>query len=191
MVTLLMTGEVRRALLECPRNVATLVRFLSARLFRLMSDHTFPSLPPTTVTSLASSIIKAGTGSNEKNTTKELLNCLRVLQRVLPVVFESESSNFEDDLLWTRPQELLANETTVEQTQDQFIIEDEEDSDDNITLEERPHIDNSSSRAEKPATLPSLAERLLNSAVDLMFCCGFTLPTKLQVDYHKINYIIW
>ena len=31
----------------------------------------------------------------------------------------------------------------------------------------------------------------MNSAIDLLFCCGFTLPTKIQVDHHKINYVIW
>ena len=40
-------------------------------------------------------------------------------------------------------------------------------------------------------THPALAERLFSCLIDLLFCCGFTLPAKIQVDHYKINYIIW
>lgn len=39
--------------------------------------------------------------------------------------------------------------------------------------------------------MPSLGERLFSCIVDLLFCCGFTLPNKIQVDHYKINYVIW
>ncbi len=40
-------------------------------------------------------------------------------------------------------------------------------------------------------TLPSISDRLFSCLVDLLFCCGFTLSAKIQVDHHKINYVIW
>lgn len=85
--------------LEVPENVATLMRVIATNL---VSDHTFPSAPPKYVASLASSLIKDS--GAERNASKEVLNCLRVLQRVLPVVFEleSEPSVFEREVLWKR-----------------------------------------------------------------------------------------
>jgi hypothetical protein len=67
------------------------------------------------VTSFASSFIKGGAA--ERNTTKEVLNCLRVLQRVLPVIFEleSESSVFEREVLWKR--DVVEGQVHREQTE--------------------------------------------------------------------------
>ena len=166
---------------------------MTSRLFNLVSDHTFPSAPIKYVTSFASSLIKGG--ATERNTTKEVLNCLRVLQRVLPVIFEleSEPSIFEREVLWKRDViEGQVHREQMEQTP-QFVIEDEDDNNDNdeessaSAAEPSPHAP-----PQKPiSTLPSIAERLLSCLVDLLFCCGFTLPPKLQVDHYKINYVIW
>ena len=89
----------------------------------------------------------------------------------------------------------------VEETsaQTQFVIEDEdeddeegEEEDDNPRVPKTPQQTGSQLAQEKPKeTLPSVAERLFSCLIDLMFCCGFTLPTKIQVDHYKINYVIW
>ncbi|KAI8998843.1 high-temperature-induced dauer-formation protein-domain-containing protein [Trametes punicea] len=207
--TLITHNDVRRALYEAPENVATLIRVITSRLFNLVSDHTFPTPPSSSVSSLASSLIRTGTGAGaERNTTKEVLNCIRVLQRVLPVVFEieSEPSRFEQEVLWkrveVRPQDAAHAQgavSAVEQAsaQPQFVIEDEDESDGEETgrAPKSPTRQRTSPRAPEPEkpkeTMPSIAERLFSCLVDLMFCCGFTLPTKIQVDHYKINYVIW
>jgi hypothetical protein len=144
---------------------------------------------------LASSFIKAGSGSIERNATKEVLNCLRVLERVLPVIFdvEGESNTFELELFWKR-EEVVDEEdrgrSMEERDASQFVIEDEGDSD----HEERsppPTPASGFKQQKEKKQLPSLGERLYNCIFDLLFCCGFSLPTKLQVDHHKINYVIW
>lgn len=179
--------QVRRALVEAPENIVTLIRVITSRLFNLVSDHTFPSAPTKYVTSFASSLMKGG--ATERNTTKEVLNCLRVLQRVLPVIFEleSEPSVFEREVLWKR--DVVEGQEHHEQTEQtpQFVIEDEDDDNDGASAASpSPQV------TSKPtSTLPSIAERLLSCLVDLLFCCGFTLPAKLQVDHYKINYVIW
>jgi hypothetical protein len=171
--------------------VATLLKFITSRLFTLISDHTFPSPPSASVTALASSFIKSGTGSSEQNTTKEVLNCLRVLQRVLPVVFEvdGESNNFEMEVFWKK-EEIEDYVVATEDTAPQFVIEDDEEE-----TETGDQKDGSSrgpsSQPKQKKKLPSLAERLFSCLIDLLFCCGFTLPTKIQVDHYKINYVIW
>lgn len=185
---------VRRALVEAPENVATLIRVITSRLFKLISDHTFPSSQPASVTSFATSFIKTGsTGFAERNSTKEVLNCLRVLQRVLPVVFEidSESSILEQEIFWK--QEPAQGQDVQEEREQvpQFVIEDD---DDEAGETAQPAPSSSQASAQKSAQVklaPSLAERLFSCLIDLMFCCGFTLPAKLQVDHYKINYIIW
>jgi len=176
---------VRRGLLEAPENVATLIRVTTSRLFNLVSDHTFPSTINASVVAYASSFM----GSTERNTTKEVLNCIRILQRVLPVVFEAdgESSMFELEVLWKTEEVQEENgRGGAAGEEPQFVIEDE-DASDNET--ERPPKPIGSPKQTKK--LPSLGERLFSCIIDLLFCCGFTLPTKIQVDHHKINYVIW
>ncbi|KAI0747903.1 high-temperature-induced dauer-formation protein-domain-containing protein [Daedaleopsis nitida] len=214
--TLISHNDVRRALYEAPENVATLIRVITSRLFNLVSDHTFPAPPSSPVTSLASSLYRTSTGAAaERNATKEVLNCIRVLQRVLPAVFEieSEPSRLEQEVLWKRaeardagaggPSGRGSGTGVVEEAgaQPQFVIEDEDESDEEAGSP-RGHAHKPppppqqagerSEGAERPKELlPSIAERLFSCLVDLMFCCGFTLPAKIQVDHYKINYVIW
>ncbi|KAF4615248.1 hypothetical protein D9613_002761 [Agrocybe pediades] len=184
--TLITSNHIRRALTDAPENVATLIQVVCARLFNSISDHTFPSSTSGTVAAYATSLIKSAGVAQEKNTTKEVLNCLRVLQRVLPVVFEmeGESNKFELEVLWKR-EEVADNQEG--ETEAQFVIDDEEGSDHEGTSEGAPRTP----KAPQKKLLPSLGERLFNAITDLMFCCGFTLPKSIQVDHHKINYIIW
>jgi hypothetical protein len=162
----------------------TLIQVVSSRLFKSISDHTFPSAPNSSVAAYASSFIKSATVSQEQNATKEVLNCIRVLQRVLPVVFEveSESNTFELDVIWKREE---VKDEAEGPDSPQFVIEDEEESDRDTNAPSTP------ATKEKTKLLPSLGERLFSALTDLMFCCGFTLPKSIQLDHHKINYVIW
>lgn len=182
--------SVRRALLEAPENITTLIRVITSKLFNLISDHTFPTPASSPVSSYASSFIKSSTRFAGENTTKEVLNCLRVLQRVLPVVFEvdGETGVFELDVFWKEEQasEDLINRNPAETSL--FVIEDEEGNEDDPEASNLPK--HATSTENKQRLLP-LGERLFNCLIDLLFCCGFTLPTKIQVDHYKINYFIW
>ncbi|KZV94087.1 hypothetical protein EXIGLDRAFT_528487, partial [Exidia glandulosa HHB12029] len=175
--SLIRIDDVRRALSTAPENVATLIRAVSARLFQLLLDHSFPS-PPSVIGFASSLMSPMSPGGAQDSKTKEVLNCLRVLARVLPVVFEMEVLEFEHELLWTKEVVDVSRNQPSDGTQ--FVIEDEDDED---------HAP--ASAAPITETKPALAEKLISTAIDLMFCCGFTIPTKLQVDHHKINHIIW
>ncbi|KAF7304736.1 hypothetical protein MKEN_01187700 [Mycena kentingensis (nom. inval.)] len=185
--SLITPHDIRRALVEAPENVATLVRVITSRLSALISDHTFPTPPNASVAAFASSFIQAGT--SERNTTSQVLNCLRVLQRVLPVVFEADgnASPFELEFFWTK-EEVADNTVDVASETPQFIIEDEDDSEGETSSTPAAAP---TSGTDKRKQLPSLGERLFGSLVDLMFCCGFTLPVNLKAGRHKINYVIW
>lgn len=177
---------------DAPENVATLIRVLTSRLFNLVSDHTFPSPSGVSVASYATSLIKSVT--TERNTTKEVLNAIRVLQRVLPVVFEveGESNAFELEVLWKKVEADNEHQPAAEEMA-QFVIEDEEDEDGGENRDETKASTQAQGSAPKPEKilLPSLGEKLFSCINDLLFCCGFTLPTKIQVDHYKINYVIW
>jgi len=181
---------VRRAMLDAPENVATLIRVLTSRLFNLVSDHTFPSATGVSVASYATSLIKSAT--TERNTTKEVLNAIRVLQRVLPVIFEveGESNAFELEVLWKKVEADDEGRPAAEETP-QFVIEDDDDGSESGDATRSTSQGSESTPKPENVLLPSLGEKLFNCINDLLFCCGFTLPTKIQVDHYKINYVIW
>ena len=174
--------------------MATLVRVISRRLKNLLLDHTFPS-PPTSVLSLPklTSWTSANGGLGERNTTKEALNCLRVLGRILPVIFEMQDDKFEEELFWKRQAPPTStpdvNDGATEREEPQFVIE-EEDDDDAPNTDSAPNKEGATGDA-KPNLLPSLAEELFSYTIDLLFCCGFTIPASVQAGHHKINYLIW
>ena len=99
------------------------------------------------------------------------------------MVFEAQgdSDTFESELLWKRE---AATEDGEPITESQFVIEDDESDQEGDTV--KPPTAKAKTR-----WLPSLGEKLLTSITDLLFCCGFTLPKTIQVDHHKINYVIW
>jgi hypothetical protein len=109
------------------------------------------------------------------------------------VIFEidGETTRFELEVLWKRDQidEDETPDNQVREEESQFVIEDDDDDDDepSETIKSPP----APTKPKEKKTLPSLADRLFSCLTDLLFCCGFTLPTKIQVDHHKINYVIW
>jgi hypothetical protein len=167
-----------------------LIRVLTSRLFNLLSDHTFPTASGASVASYATSLIKAAT--TERNTTKEVLNTIRVLQRVLPVIFEvqGESNAFELEVLWKKVEVNDEDEPTATESP-QFVIEDEDYGSENGEGTNSLSQPSESKPKLKKILLPSLGEKLFSCINDLLFCCGFTLPPKIQVDHYKINYVIW
>ncbi|KAG5652956.1 hypothetical protein H0H81_002964 [Sphagnurus paluster] len=191
--SLITPHHIRRALLDAPENVATLIRVVSARLFSLLSDHTFPTSSNASVAAFASAFIKPA-ASTDRNATKEVLNCIRILQRVLPVVFEvdGESNAFELEVLWKKQEVEVDDGSNINADNmgtPQFVIEDDDDSEGE--REDSAPVEQKKPNEQQKQKLPSLGERLFSAIMDLLFCCGFTLPTLIQVDHHKINYVIW
>ena len=75
---------VRQAISVQPLNVANLIYVLSHHLFTLLPSSLFPTSP-------------SSTQAPGQDPTKEALNCLRVLGRVLVVVYEGEAGDMEKD----------------------------------------------------------------------------------------------
>jgi hypothetical protein len=114
-----------------------------------------------------------------------------VLQRVLPVVFEidGETTRFELEVLWKKEE---VGDTPASNTEPlQFVIEDEDEDSDEESVEPPSKAAPKPKETKVKKTIPSLAERLLGCLIDLLFCCGFTIPRKVQVDHYKISHVIW
>ncbi|KAG8821176.1 hypothetical protein FRC19_008197 [Serendipita sp. 401] len=201
--TLISPGDIYRAAVQCPENVATLLRFLVGKLTILLGDHTFPSPPPSITSTLNpfNSLPINITGATERNTTKEALNCIRVLSRVLPVIFGLDNAEWEQEVMWKR-EAVVATQvattgiygggTQAAEEAAQFVIDDEDDDDaETPILQQNASQPATNPPPERPKLQPSRAERLINNTIDLLFCAGFTLPSQTQVDHHKVQYVIW
>ncbi len=192
---LLDSSIVHRALLEAPENVKTLINVITHRLLTLLSDHTFPS-PPVTLASGISNLNQISPWAQmARDPTKEVLNCLRVLGRIMPVVFDHEGT-FEEEVFWTRRPVPGSSSSDVDissrSNEAQFVIDDEGEDTSAPLAPLEPDLSGGPRSAQPmPRMKPCLAEQLFSIAIDLMFCSGFSLPTSTQVDYHKINYVIW
>jgi hypothetical protein len=109
---------------------------------------------------------------------------------VLPVVFEidGETTRFELEVLWKKEE---AEDNPANDEPLQFVIEDDDEDSEEEGAEPSTRTAPKPKETKAKKTMPSLAERLLSCLMDLLFCCGFTIPLKVQVDHYKINHVIW
>lgn len=104
---------------------------------------------------------------------KELLNCVRVITRILPFIFEKEAlEDWEERVFWTARQRPKRNvndssEVLFDESEDKRKREQEDET--------------------EPA--PPLGEELIDALIDLLFLSGFTIPKNLSKS--KVYYAIW
>ncbi|KAL1925499.1 uncharacterized protein VTP21DRAFT_382 [Calcarisporiella thermophila] len=96
-----------------------------------------------------------------------MLNCIRITTRLMPFIFEAEQlEEWEERVFWREERIPIKtsgrgkNKVSEKDGEQQMI------------------------------TLPPLAKRLLQAAVDLLFFCGFTIPVGISSE-SRINYAIW
>ena len=183
---LLPAQDVTRALLSHPENVVSLVRVLGREVERLMQDEHFPTPEKPAHAGLGayapSFLSKDTLAAKRDDSTRRMLNCLRVLSRIIPFVIAHEDGLLEEDVFW-RPSNDESSVPRVHQSASQFVIDDEDDTPDQAAASE--------TLMGEQATKPVLAERLISLAVDLLFVQGFTLPLKAQSGNSKVAYTIW
>ncbi|BEJ11066.1 hypothetical protein CspHIS471_0104880 [Cutaneotrichosporon sp. HIS471] len=196
--SLLSVQDVRQALRSNPDNVANLIQALAHHLFTLLPSPEFPSSTPPETGGLSS--------------TAQALNCLRVLGRVLVVVYEGEAEGtgkaWADKHLWSRGRAPLRSAVGGVDEGTQFSLGDDE-----VAKEEAPsftaaldenELEHPLARSstnghdvapeEEGEELPSLADRLFSCVIDMLFCAGFTVPDSVRGEDgqgDKINYVIW
>ena len=155
MFTLFSANDIRRTRDVSPGNLETLIEAVAARLFALKSNPNFPHV--------------------ELAPEKEALNCIRVLTRILPYVYEADNlETWEEKLFW----EPRARQAQNAQNKSEVLFDESKGSENPI--QEVPISD--SNRL--------LAEELLDTLVDLLFFSGFTVPINEHTK-SKITYAIW
>lgn len=150
--------DIRRTRDTSLANLETLLVAVTSRLFALRHHPSFPD--------------------PELAPAREALNCIRVLTRILPFVYEAEHlEDWENKFFWgerkkkSRQAQLAAR-----------VLFDEARSDEGGPEQE--------SREEDYEDAKPLAEELLDTLLDLLFYSGFTIP-QLPNSKTKVAYSIW
>ena len=150
--SLFTSTDIRRARETSIKNIETLILTLTSRLFWLRQHRSFPQ--------------------SEIAPEKHALNCIRVLTRVLPFIYEDEKlDGWEEALFWEKRRwkkasgraEVLFSDESQEKEED---LEDEYE-------DVRP-----------------LGEELIDTLVDLLFLVGFTVPPTNR-SRNRVTYAIW
>ncbi|KAK4868141.1 hypothetical protein LT330_007339 [Penicillium expansum] len=109
---------------------------------------------------------------------RDVLNCIRILTRLLPYVYEAEHlEEWEDNFFWARRkrrtrQSQIAGEVLFDEAQPEDTQE------------------AASPRAEDYEDVKPLAEELIDTLVDLLFFADFTIP-RLPTAKSKVSFSIW
>lgn len=147
-------ADVRRTRDNALENLASLIRAVTDRLTALRHHPSFPD--------------------PDQAPDREALNCIRVLTRVLPFIYEKESlQQWQDELLWS-PQRKPAGKASAT---NEVLFDGATDA------QHKASSDNTEDA--KP-----LAEELIDTLLDLLFFSDFTVP-KAPQGKPKVTYAIW
>jgi hypothetical protein len=151
--TLFSPADVRRTRDNCLANLETLILSTISKLIELRNAPSFPN--------------------PDQAPERQALNCIRVLTRVLPFVYEAANlEQWEENLFWT-PRK---TKTTARRAREVIF-----DNNDQTPLAEPEE----QYEEKKP-----LGEELLDALIDLAFFSEFTLP-KTAPGKSKVTYGIW
>ncbi|KAL8913730.1 MAG: hypothetical protein Q9172_007217 [Xanthocarpia lactea] len=112
---------------------------------------------------------------------KEALNCVRVITRILPFLYEVEHlESWEDKFFWQRRKKHSKNELHNRPE----VLFDGSNSD-GLEKKEEDGMEDETIEYTKP-----LGEELIDTLIDLLFYIGFTLP-HAERSKSKVTYAIW
>lgn len=167
-LTLLDSHTLNTVLHQSPANLKSLILALTNHIFLLLATPSFPA---------------SSTGTD---LSREALNCVRVLGRVLPFVASVEG--LEQEIFWTTEKYKVEAEVKSEEEQGgQFVIDDGEEDDEAVG----GAASGSGPSPETWEERPPLAERLLKALVDLAFVPGFTLAEECRAADGPVAHVIW
>lgn len=109
---------------------------------------------------------------------RDVLNCIRILTRLLPYVYEAEHlEEWEDNFFWARRK----RRTRQSQIAGEVLFDEGQPEDNQETR---------SPRAEDYEDVKPLAEELIDTLLDLLFFADFTIP-RLPTAKSKVSFSIW
>ncbi|KAK4453280.1 high-temperature-induced dauer-formation protein-domain-containing protein [Podospora aff. communis PSN243] len=147
-------ADVRRTRDNALENLETLILALTSRLFILRHHPSFPD--------------------PELAPERDALNCIRVLTRVLPFVYEKESlQDWEERFFWGSRR----RKTRKSSIASEVLFDGAQDAPPTAPVEEYEEV--------RP-----LAEELIDTLIDLLFFSDLTVP-KQPYGRPKVSYAIW
>lgn len=157
MFSLFSPVDVRRARDTSFGNLENLISALISRLYILRHNPSFPNL--------------------EVAPEKHALNCIRVLTRILPFLYEADQLEaWEEKFFWTKRR----RGSRKEQQARAEVLFDESQPVDTLGSETKEHFED----------IRPLGEELIDTLVDLLFFTEFTLPRN-ERSKSKVTYAIW
>ncbi len=148
--------DIRRTRDTSLENLETLIMATCSKLFAMRRNPSFPDV--------------------ETAPANHALNCIRVLTRIMPYVYEKESlARWQTKFFWSsrrrkvRGNSLGDNEVLFDPEMEEHITEDP---------------------SESFETVQPLGAELVDTLSDLLFFSGFTLPS-MGSKPEKVNYVIW
>jgi len=153
--TLFSAADIRRARDNHRPNLETLILALTSRLFALRNHASFP---------------------NDSAPERHALNCIRILTRLMPFIYESEQLDaWENQFFWGARRRRVRRSLTD-------MLFDDNDADATVVETEGGYED-----------APPLMEELVDCLIDLLFYQGFTLPPAASgtAALTRVSYAIW
>ncbi|KFY51230.1 hypothetical protein V496_08889 [Pseudogymnoascus sp. VKM F-4515 (FW-2607)] len=148
-------ADVRRTRDDAKENLETLMVVTVTQLSMLRNHPSFPD--------------------PELAPEQDALNCVRVLTRVLPYLYESDSLHEWKERIFWGPRKKLTRKASISPD---VLFDDTEAS--------QPHKELAPD--EKYEDAKPLAEELIDTLIDLLFFGGFTIPVTGK---NKVSYAIW
>lgn len=150
-------ADIRRTRDKALENIETLILALTSRLLYLRHHPSFPD--------------------PELAPEKDALNCIRVLTRILPYLYEKDSlGSWEEKFFWATRRKrtrkaVISNEILFDGAEQDKV--------------ESPTGNQQNFEETKP-----LAEELIDTLVDFLFLANLTIPAQ-QNAQSKVSYAIW
>lgn len=166
----------------------TLINVLSEHLFQLLESSRFPSVQHQSNIPVPLSIKKTWTGGNTlkngEDPTREALNCVRVLGRVLVVVYENSEDDVVNESLRSRVDSAGPNDAQLREHFADTLWQ----SGGKSPVDEQPQDEANRAGTAAETDSSSLMEKLFKCTIDLLFCAGFTIPESAKgQSKDKIN----
>lgn len=166
--TLFSSADIRRTRDAHLENLETLILVVTSRLFTLRHHPSFPD--------------------PEIAPERDVLNCIRILTRLLPFIYEKENlAEWERKFFWgsRRKRTRKASITKTEVIFDEAV-------ETNTTEGEQPPVAPSNPGETDYETVQPLMEELIDTLVDMLFYVRFTLPKSYGAESQtKVPYTIW
>ncbi|WFD34536.1 hypothetical protein MCUN1_001377 [Malassezia cuniculi] len=204
----------RKVASEAPENLVNLVEVLVMHMESLVDDPQFAPVPPRTRGGFSALFAPTNVSPlrDGRNRALEVLNCCRIISRVVPVIYETlpqgDEPSLEQQVLWTpRSRVNPKTEERKERTEkgeksmdDQFTLTDGDES----ILSVSPGVqalalpdDGVDDRSIRSDVQVTVGHSLLDTLVELLFHSGFTMPwTEEQLntgatDISRVHFTIW